>query len=190
MRTLFFVLIVPVLGTVTAMPQEPSMAQPYDEPDAYQIYSVLLPQEESYEFANGTLVIQEETVSEKFDAKCLTPSTKRKFKDAIVEYERVNSKQRLLQPLFHSDKPYVLVSSDAIKAAFKEHYWDSFKSRYPGSGGYITLSQVGFNSDKTLAIVYTGSSCGGLCGKWGLHVLEKVDGKWRAVNGVTCFTVS
>jgi hypothetical protein len=63
MQTLSFVLIVPVLGIVTAMPQEPSAAQPYVESDAYQIYSLLLPQEESYGFAEGTLIIQEETVA-------------------------------------------------------------------------------------------------------------------------------
>ena len=74
MRTLSFVLIVPVLGIVTAMPQEPSAAQPYEEPDAYQIYSLLLPQEESYGFAKGTLIIQEETVaSEAVVAACLDP---------------------------------------------------------------------------------------------------------------------
>jgi hypothetical protein len=63
MRSFSFVLIVPVLAIVTAMPQEPSAAQPYEEPDAYQIYSLLLPQEESHGFANGTLIIQEETVA-------------------------------------------------------------------------------------------------------------------------------
>ena len=63
MRTLSFLLIVPLLGIVAAMPQEPSAAQPYEEPDAYQIYSLLLPQEESYGFAKGTLIIQEETVA-------------------------------------------------------------------------------------------------------------------------------
>jgi len=190
MRTLSFVLIVLVLGIVTAMPQEPSAVEPYDGPDAYQIYSLLLPHEESYKFADGTLVIQEETVSEHLDAKCLTAAAKRKFKDAILDYERANGKEWLLHRLFQSEKPYGLVNSDTIKAAFKERFWDSFKSRYPGSGGYITLSAVGFNKDKTLAIVYTGSSCGGLCGSWGFHLLEKVNGKWKAVNGVTCFTVS
>jgi len=190
MRVLSFLLIVPVLGIVSAMPQEHPTAQPYDEPDAFQIYSVLLPQEESYEFAEGTLVIQEETVSEHLDAKCLTASAQRKFKDAVVDYERGNGKQWLLQRLFQSEKPYGLVSSDEIKAAFKEGSWESFKSRYPGSGGYITVSVVGFNKDKTLAVVYTGSSCGALCGRWGFHVLEKVSGKWKAANGVTCFTIS
>ena len=181
--------LIPVL-IVTAMPQEPSAAQPYDESEAYQIYSLLLPHEESHEFADGTLVIQEETVSEHLEAKCLTAAAKRKFKEAIVDYERANSKQWLLQRLFQSEKPYELVGSDAIKAAFKERFGDSFKSRYPGSGGYITLSAVGFNNTKTLAVVYTGSSCGGLCGMWGFHVLEKVNGKWKTAGGVSCFTVS
>src|SRR5262249_8053919 len=98
--------------------QSPPLS-PYDVDEAYRVYSVLLPREESYEFAKGTLVIQEETVSEHLDAKCLTAAATRKFKDAIVDYERANSKQWLLQRLFQSEKPYGLVSSDAIKTAFK-----------------------------------------------------------------------
>ena len=170
--------------------QQAPPPSPYEVDEAYRVYSELLPREESYGFAKGTLVIQEETISEHLDAKCLTGAARRKFKDAIVDYERANSKQWLLQRLFQSQKPYGLVSSDAIKAAFKQGFWDSFNGRYPGSGGYITLSAVGFNKEKTLAVVYTGSSCGGLCGSWGFHLLEKVNGVWKAVAGVTCFTVS
>jgi len=185
-----FAVVVLMLCFSSTVAQQPAPASPYDVDEVYRVYSVLLPREESYEFARGTLVIQEETVSEHLDTKCLTKAATRKFKDAIVDYERANTKQWLLQRLFQSEKPYGLVSSDAIKAAFKERFWDSFESRYPGSGGYITFSAVGFNNDKTLAVVYTGSSCGGLCGRWGFHVLEKINGQWKEVAGVTCFTVS
>jgi hypothetical protein len=41
---------------------ENSATEKYQAEDAYQIYSLLVPQEESYPFAKGTLVIQMETV--------------------------------------------------------------------------------------------------------------------------------
>jgi len=98
-----------------------------------------------------------------------------------------------LQRKLQSDRPYELVRSDTIKLLFKESAsdgWNDFYQRYPDSGGFITLSPVGFNNSKTLAIVYTGSSCGGLCGRWRFHLLEKIKGKWKEAPGVSCETVS
>ena len=49
-----------VLGETALV--ENSATEKYQAEDAYQIYSLLVPQEESYPFAKGTLVIQMETV--------------------------------------------------------------------------------------------------------------------------------
>jgi len=185
MRTLLFALIVPVLGIVTAMPQEPSTAQPYDEPDAYHIYSLLLPEEESYGFAKGTLIIQEETESNAaVVGACLNPEAAKQFKDAISDYERFRTKPWLLQWKFKIEKPYEIVNSKTIARL------EASDQPRPKSGGHIFISPVGFNRGKTLAIVYTGSICGGLCGSSKFHLLKKVNGQWKEVSGVTCVTVS
>ncbi len=167
-------------------------AKTYDVEDAYRIYSLLLPHEESYGFAKATLIIQEETVSKVVAASepCVTPEAARRFKDAIADYNRLNRKQGLLKRQFQIEKSYEIVSSDTIGALFKNGGWDSFYKRYPDSGGYIIMSAVGFNKEKTRAIVYTGSSCGGLCGSWSFHLLEKIDGNWKEVPGVSCSLVS
>ena len=162
----------------------------YDVEDSYQIYNLLLPNEESYEFATGTLIVQEDTVSNAVSNSCVTPEAASRFKDAIADYKRVNGDRWLLQRRFQIDKPYEIVSSDAIAVAFKEGGWEGFHKRYPDSGGYIVMSAVGFNKEKTLAIVYTGSSCGDLCGLWRFHLLEKIKGKWKIVPGISCVTVS
>jgi len=185
MRTLSFVLIVPVLGIVTAMPQESPAAQPYDEPDSYQIYSVLLPQEESYGFAKGTLVVQEETVASATVAgACLSPEDVRRFKYAASDYERARVKQWLLQRQFKIEKDYDIVDSKTI------YLQEASDQPRPKSGGHIFLSPVGFNKEKTLAIVYSGSTCGGLCGSARFHLFEKVHGQWKEVPGVMCRTAS
>ena len=193
MRTLSFALVAPVLSIVTALPQVPSAAKAYEEPDAYQIYSLLLPQEESYGFAKGTLIIQEETT---FNAAvvgaCLSPEVAKQFKDAISDYERSRTKTWLLRRRFQIDKPYEIVNKETL-ALFRGHgldSWDDYYNRFPQSGGYVFMSAVGFNKKKTQAIVYTGSICGGLCGRAQLHLLEKVRGQWKEVSGVTCVTVS
>jgi hypothetical protein len=185
MRTISFVLIVPVLGVVTAMPQEPSAAQPYEEPEAYQIYSLLLPQEESHGFAKGTLVIQEETVgSAAVGGACLSPEVSRRFKDAASDYERVRTKRWFLQRQFKIEKSYEIADSKTIA-----HLEASDQPR-PRSGGHIFMSPVGFNRQKTLAIVYTGSICGGLCGSSRFYLFEKVKGQWKEVPVATCVTAS
>ena len=171
----------------------------YGVEEAYQIYGLLIPQEESYRFSKGALVIQMETVAQLEGTQgglptgpeaCLFPSAASQFKDAIADYNRLNRKTWLLQKNFQIGKPYEIVPSDTLKAIFKEGGWDGFYKHYPDSGGYLTMSAVGFNKEKTRAIVYTGSSCGSLCGRWGFHILEKVDGKWKEAPGVRCRTVS
>ncbi|MGA3200836.1 MAG: hypothetical protein ABSD89_15745 [Halobacteriota archaeon] len=129
-------------------------AKTYHVEDAYQIYNLLLPHEESYGFAKGTLIIQEETVSKR-DEPCVTPEAASRFKDAIADYKRLNKKQWLLQRQFQIEKPYEIVSSDAIGVLFKDSGWDSFYKRYPDSGGYVIMSAVGFNKEKTRAVVFT-----------------------------------
>ena len=179
-----------LLSMQTLSQEQAAPPAPYDDDEAYGVYSVLLPHQESYEFAKGTLVIQLETVSKPIERQCLSAAAARRFKDAIADYEKANTKRWSLQREFQSEKPYELVSSDTIKAVFNEYSWDAFYRRYPDSGGYVIMSAVGFNSDKSLALVYMGSACGGLCGQWSFHVLEKINGKWKEASGVQCFTVS
>jgi hypothetical protein len=166
-------------------------AKTYDVEDAYRIYNALLPHEESYGFAKGTLIIQEETVSNRVASEpCVTPEAASRFKDAIADYKSLNRKQLFLKRQFQIEKAYKVVSSDTIETLLKDGGWDGFYKRYPDSGGYIVMSAVGFNKEITRAIVYTGSSCGGLCGSWRFHLLEKMNGKWKEVPGISCSIAS
>ena len=163
-------------------------AKTYDVEDAYQIYNLLLPHEESYGRAKGMLIIQEETMSKvPASLACLTPEKAQRFKDAIADYTRLNRKKGLLTRRLQIKKSYEILSSDAIVALFKNGGWDRFYKRYPDSGGYFTMSSVGFNKQKTRAVVYTGSACGSRCGRWRFHLVKKINGNWKEVPGVSCF---
>jgi hypothetical protein len=194
MRTLALSLIVSVLWIFTTVAQDSSAAQPYEVDDAYQIYSLLLPQEESYGFAKGTLIIQEETASNAaVSGACLSSEVANRFKDAIYDYKRSQAKKWLLKRQFQIEKPYEIVNKESMTLLFKGHGldgWDAYYDHYPRSGGYVFMSAVGFNKNKTLAIVYTGSICGGLCGRAQFHLVEKLQGHWKEVPAVTCVTVS
>jgi hypothetical protein len=180
-----------LLFSATQAQQQPSATAVYESADAYQIYSLLLPREQSWRFAKGTLVVQQETVPSKLDGGgCFTPEANEKFKEAFSDYDIVNGKRWLLQRRFEIEKPYELVSEESIRAFTTKRDWEGFYKRYPGSGGVFTMSAVGFNESRTLAVVRTGSYCQGLCGSWSFHLLQKVDGHWKQVDGVRCFTAS
>lgn len=55
------------------------------------------------------------------------------------------------------------------------------------------VSAVGFNRDRTRALVYVGHHCGMLCGGGRYHVLVKTDGRWqeyKEFRGGSCFWAS
>ena len=168
-----------------AKPEEPLPT--YSVPEAYEVYSTILPDEWTWRYANSkTLLIQTETVSQQM---CLEPDAKwKKLLDpAIANYRIVNRKPLKLDRLFDISKSYTLSASDALQAAFKgagPDGWDGFNAAHPDSVGWIELSAVGFNDSKTVAVVYVGHHCGRLCGGGGFSVLEKIQGKWKPVPWV------
>jgi hypothetical protein len=157
-------------------------APPYEDLDAYEVYSALIPLERPLRNARAKrLIIQNET---KGYEMCLRPEKEweEKIGPAISDYVRSNAKPSLLQQRIKVGVPYQLIMADELKSAIQTVGWEGFYQRYPDSGGWIELSAVGFNVDKTVAVVYMGHHCGPLCGRGGFHVLEKKDGKWVALD--------
>jgi hypothetical protein len=170
-------LILVVLNITAATGQWSSAVQRYEDADAYKVYNLLLPDEESYAFAKDALMIQENTVAEDISGACLTPADANRFKSAIAGYNRTYKRQWLLQRQFQIAKPYRIVGAKVV-SALPDHP--------QGAVSYVSLSAVGFNRDKTQAIVFMKSLCGGLCGSFRFHFLEKIDGKWKEAAIATC----
>jgi hypothetical protein len=182
MRLPALAIAISILCVCTTAAPHPSVSERYDIADAYTIYSLLLPLEESYGFATDTLMIAEETMTyQGISRACLTSDAANKFRDAIIAFNRDQRKKWRLQSRFQINKEYKLVGSGVI----------STLPDYPQSSAtLVSMSAVGFNPQKSRAIVYMESSCGGLCGSGRHHLLEKVHGKWKEVPGVTCTMAS
>jgi len=155
--------------------------QPYTVPEAYQVYDALLPHDWTVTEAHAKLLVIKAETDSHFQI-CLNPG---KDSDpgvgpAVENWKITNTKEWLLQPQFEGARQYVLVPSKHINGFFEPDGggWKAFYGEYPDSGGFIELSAVGFNKDKTVAVVYMGHSCGGLCGGGTFYVLAKHDGKW------------
>jgi hypothetical protein len=192
LQPIFLLLIAPLLfsqGTPTSQ-ANPSPA--YEDAEAYEVYNAILPIEWPVTAAHAKrLVISIETTGYKM---CLRPGkgSEEIFEPAIDEYVKLNANHLRLQPKFNLNLPYKLVTADDIKAAFGQAGWNGFYKQYPDSGGWIDLSAVGFNTDKTVAVVYVGHYCGELCGSGHFHVLQKKEGKWSPIKwrGEACAWIS
>jgi hypothetical protein len=166
--------------------------KPYEDAEAYEVYSTILPTEWPWQVAKAkSLVIRSETKGYKM---CLSPDeeSEKIIGQAISQYVKLNEKTWLLKRGLNVEKPYELVPYEELSSALKQGWWENFYKQYPNSGGWIELSAVGFNADKTVAVVYMGHHCGGLCGGGGFHVLQKKDGKWAPLTwkGSSCSWVS
>jgi hypothetical protein len=160
----------------------------YEEATAYEVYAAILPSEWPLRVAHAKrLVIRRETKSYQM---CLRPDKEleKKVGPAISDYVELNKKQWVLQARLSIDSPYQFLETSKFSTLLSKGGWDEYYREYPESGGLIELSAVGFNGDKTIAVVYMGHSCGMLCGGGTFHVLEKVEGKWQPLEwkGSSC----
>jgi hypothetical protein len=164
----------------------------YDDADAYEVYAAILPSEWPLRVAHAKqLVIRRETKSYQM---CLKPDSEIQAKvgPAIAAYVKLIEREWLLQPRLSFTSPHQFLEAGKFDALMSQGGWLEYYRQYPESGGLIEFSAVGFNVDKTTAVVYMGHSCGMLCGGGTFHVLEKSDGKWKPFEwkGSWCSWVS
>jgi len=130
-----------------------------------------------------SLVIQEETdVYPQFMPveRCLKdPSLAWSHRDLIDDFKSANQAPRILQRLLKTTLPYQVVSRAKIEGLFGAGGWKAFFETFPDSGGYTQFSAVGFSQDRTRALLYSGYSCGFLCGGGTYYFWVKADGKWK-----------
>jgi hypothetical protein len=162
---------------------------PYDDADAYEVYSAIVTSEWPGRVTKTkTLVILSATKSYKM---CLVPEKESEelIGQAISDYVKLNEKTWLLQQQkFKLETLPKLISPLELKTIFERSKWPGFYRQYEDSDGLIELSAVGFNTDKTVAVVYMGHSCGLTCGGGRFHVMQKKEGKWTPLEwlGESC----
>lgn len=163
-----------LLYTANAPPSQ-QQAKPYDDPEAYRVYSAILPRFISYFDSAETLFIRSKTTS--YSSQCLDPNPlqKKLIGSAIADYSRVNRFPWQLKRHFEWKKPYELIPQTGYQARSAE---------FPG---FIELSAVGFNPSKTIAVVYVVSHCFPYCFAGVLVVARKEDEQWRNISDPRLF---
>jgi hypothetical protein len=117
-------------------------------------------------------------------------------KETLQDYEQKNKTSVALEEKFQLKVPIILISAierdqiflvaDAGKQEIPNPKGlDEFHRLYPKSQGFMTLSRIGFNPNKTQALLYIGNLCGGLCGTGQLFLLVKEGNSWKIQSVAT-----
>ena len=103
-------------------------------------------------------------------------------KEAISDYREKNRQTYQLEDVFKLTIKHVLVESDELEQIWRERRWKEFREKYPESGGFISFSRVGFNSDMTEALVYFEHWCGRACGSGFYLMLNRREEGWKVTK--------
>jgi hypothetical protein len=110
------------------------------------------------------------------EMKKLTPSAS---EDAFRDYRSKNQQPSILDPGFNLPVKYMFIEEAELKE-LNESEWEGWRTgKYSGGRGILRLTKVGFNKDRTEALVYVEFICPLLCGGGGNVLLEKHSGAWR-----------
>ncbi|HEV2299152.1 MAG TPA: hypothetical protein VGR72_11620 [Candidatus Acidoferrales bacterium] len=172
----------------------------------YEVYSALLSTKDAFGMNPGTMVIIQKETSKDFMpnqiSKCFQSHEEyhfdlesavalyrqwqfhMDFKDAIHDFELENKVPGELTRQLMIPGPYEILSSNQINSleVSGNYLWADFYKNYPSSEGYVAFSTVGFNAERTRAIVSAYRICGSLCGGGRTYAMEKVNGKWVEVR--------
>ena len=174
--------------------RQESSARPDDVKEAYAVYDALLGNSSGgAAVSHGSIVIADHTAIEKL---CFDPATQLdpRLRAAGKNFLEQNTRERIIAADdFTIGRKVELISSTELDAIFSEGIlqgWEKFRKSYPDVHGYVALSAVGFNADKSFAVVYSSSNCGPKCGAGAFVTLSKKAGFWRKNSDRLCSWIS
>jgi hypothetical protein len=188
MRYLLFFLCPLMVYAQTVTTQE---IKPYEVLEAYEVYAAVLASPKSNKAGSELAVMKQRTLILK---NCYEPDDqwREMLSPVVANYNEVNQTQWDLVDS-KVNFSHRLISYEEMLALFSKgpgHGWKRFNRKYPHKA-LLSVSAVGFNSDKTLAMVATESDCGSLCGSGGISFLRKTNGAWKEFEptGTICIVM-
>jgi hypothetical protein len=185
--------------------------------DVYAVYSVLMSNPRVIGGDSKTYAIAASTTPASLDraegriGRCGAPppGNEKRWEEILADFRSRTDSPVSLQRELKIAKPYVFLTEAEIEAfmsaqnanravisAFDQGASSAHITyrgpavpdpQFGGAVSVFSLSNVYFNSDRTLAVVSISSACGGLCGQGQRIVYEKIAGSWRVVTGgISC----
>jgi hypothetical protein len=147
---------------------------------AYEIYAIVL--QRAWKNQTDTPLLQQETEPVQGCGGFFEEMTGA-WGEVATDFRRQNAREQTLQSALPIDIHYRLIHRAEIQAddARLAQKYPGIWQRRPGSMEYWAVSMVGFNRDRTKAMVYWRSRM-----KGGIVRLELKDGRWIDALGNTC----
>jgi len=198
-------LLIASLAMSAVMAQSAAESTPaITDPEAYAVYAAVLPQSVLDDNHRGPIAIQLETFPGPADCPRAALITD-EWRAAVDDYRKQNAATKFIRPGFDLGTAYSLVAWADVRQKLKDegdlapnapvtnHFGSRVFSRFPG-GRLIVLSAVGFNPERTRAMVTVQSDCLWQDGWVGCHEvhtvgLRKKDGRWDP-SGIGCHGVA
>lgn len=111
----------------------------------------------------------------------------------LQNYGQANETPFSLRFLFYNSNVYGVHSSAAIERDFlqtigEQSACDSFRSTYPGLGGVVTLSRIGYSDDGAEALVHALYECGPDDRVAAYYTLAAIEDGWQVTNRFAAVT--
>ncbi|MFZ1702356.1 MAG: hypothetical protein WBO10_06160 [Pyrinomonadaceae bacterium] len=107
-------------------------------------------------------------------------------KEIADDFISKNSRKQyeILKKQFPIGDKIILINQSETGEIFsdREKGWKFFYQKYPKSQGITTISRVGFNKERTKALVYMGTQSDWLAGAGYLIILQKDANEWKIVD--------
>lgn len=104
--------------------------------------------------------------------------------EIINDFKAKNLRSYSLESFINQRAEYTIITQKEIDYIFDHNpHWDSYYNRYPKSGGILTLSRVGFNRQRTQALLHAANQWNRSTGA-GVYLLvvKQKDGSWKIEN--------
>ncbi len=163
------------IGTVESPHVTPTATESVDE--TYIIYSAIL----NKQFPSAQLLVTDHTNVGLFDKEFRNDNIAGLSSKTVTDYneKQIESEQPIRND-FVGNFQSILFSQKESKALFgkPENVTGRFRQKYPNIKSIVTFSRIGFNAEKTQALVCISHWCGGQCGAGTFYFLMKTSGKW------------
>jgi hypothetical protein len=152
--------------------------------DEYAVYAALIEDRYLWEGVDLIVIRNETTLFElgpDVTFEQVSRSAPALEEETYADFLAVNEEPTPLDGSLDLGFEVALVSPQELEEIFAADVgsYDAFYERFPNSQGVMELSRVGFNADRSQALVYVGNQHAPLGGAGYYLILNKDDGAWQ-----------
>jgi hypothetical protein len=150
--------------------------QQYADSDAGQIYKALIP-----ETARKSMLLLTTSVHPTTCSPDDADMPDAQFRNALGAFRKINERKWDVSGLISSKQTITETALDSIFKLGVIEGWKQFRQQHPHASGYLAVSAVGFNTERTIAVVYSQVRCGSKCGTGSFTYFRRTPHGWSRV---------